>query len=103
MKNAVNMTVEEFALELKTLSKKVLDYKAQFENGKVDKRKFPRSTRHYQNAKRGNFQGSSNWLTLNPSMHSSKNSMVRQAVNGLNELRNSVDTGSKQNISRIER
>ena len=103
MKSAADMTVEEFGLELKALNEKVLDYKAQFENGKVDKRKYPRSTRHYQNAKRGNFQGSSNWLTLNPSMHSSKNSMVRQAINGLNELRNTVNTGTKQNISRIER
>lgn len=103
MKNAANMTVEEFGLELKALNEKVLDYNAQFKNAKVDKRKFPRETRHYRNARRGNFQGSSNWLTLNPSMHSSRNSIVRQAINGLNELRNSVNTGTKQNISRIER
>lgn len=103
MKNAADMTVEEFGLELKALNEKVLDYNAQFKNAKVDKRKFPRETRHYRNARRGNFQGSSNWLTLNPSMHSSKKSMVRQAIDGLNELRNSVNTGAKQNISRIER
>ena len=103
MSNAADMTVEEFALELIHLNEKVLDYNAQFKNTKVDKRKFPRETRHYRNARRGNFQGSSNWLTLNPCMHSSRNSIVRQAINGLNELRNNVNTGTKQNISRIER
>jgi len=103
MSNAADMTVEEFALELVHLNEKVLEYKDHFENGRVDRRKNPKGTRHYLNAKRGNFQGSSKWLTLNPCMHSSRNSIVRQAINGLNELRNSVNTGTKQNISRIER
>jgi hypothetical protein len=57
MKNVTDMSFEEFSVELKRLNKTVLEYKINFQNGVVDMRKHPRSTRHYRNAQRGNFQG----------------------------------------------
>jgi hypothetical protein len=101
-KNAADMTVEEFAQHIKMLSDEVMNFKDYF-NPK-DKRSNPRGTRTYMNSKRGNFHGTSQWLSLNCSMNSSKESIIRQTVSGLRELNNTVNTGEKRKSQmRIER
>jgi len=76
-KNAADMTVEEFAEHLKMMNDRVKNFKSHF--SVVDKRLDPRSTRSYANAKRGNFQGSSqkearkNLEMLNISVRSDNN------------------------------
>jgi len=109
MTNAADMTIEEFSQSLSELNDRVINFKL-YEEFAKDKRKNPRSTRLYTNAKRGNFHGKSKWISLvshnsrHNSMYSSKESVVRQAISGLRELNNTVDTGKpKQNQMRMER
>ena len=109
MKNAADMTIEEFSQSLSELNDTVINFKLYEESAK-DKRKNPRSTRLYTNTKRGNFHDKSQWITLvshdssHNSMYSSKESVVKQAVSGLRELNNTVDTGKpRKNQMRMER
>tara|TARA_R110000803_G_scaffold63777_2_gene124492 strand:- start:3708 stop:4037 length:330 start_codon:yes stop_codon:yes gene_type:complete len=109
MTNAADMTIEEFSQSLSELKDRVINFKL-YEEFAKDKRKNPRSTRLYTNAKRGDFHGKSKWISLvshnsrHNSMYSSKESVVRQAISGLRELNNTVDTGKpKQNQMRMER
>jgi hypothetical protein len=109
MTNAADMTIEEFSQSLSELNDRVINFKL-YEEFAKDKRKNPRSTRLYTNAKRGDFHGKSKWISLvshnsrHNSMYSSKESVVRQAISGLRELNNTVDTGKpKQNQMRMER
>ena len=106
---AMNKSIEEFAAELKQMNDRILNFKMYEELAK-DKRKNPRSTRVYTNAKRGNFHGRSKWISLvshnsqHNSLYSSKESVIRQAISGLRELNNTVDTGKpRQNQMRIDR
>ena len=109
MKNILDMSLDEFSCHLKDLDDKVLNFKLH-EEALKDKRKDPRSTRLYTNRKRGNFQGKGKWVHLtshNPlhnTMHNSRESVIRQAISGLNELNNTVNTGKpRQNQMRIDR
>lgn len=109
MTNAADMTIEEFSQSLSELNDRVINFKL-YEEFAKDKRKNPRSTRLYANAKRGDFHGKSKWISLvshnsrHNSMYSSKESVVRQAISGLRELNNTVDTGKpRQNQMRMER
>ena len=109
MTNAADMTIEEFSQSLSELNDRVINFKL-YEEFAKDKRKNPRSTRLYTNAKRGNFHGKSKWISLvshnsrHNSMYSSKESVVRQAISGLRELNNTVDTGKpRQNQMRMDR
>ena len=109
MTNAADMTIEEFSQSLGGLNDKVINFKL-YEETPKDKRKNPRNTRVFTNAQRGNFHGKSKWISLvshnsrHNSMYSSKESVVRQAVSGLRELNNTVNTGKpRKNQMRIER
>ncbi len=109
MKNTLDMSLDEFAFHLKDINDKVVNFKL-YEEKLKDKRKAPRNTRLYTNSKRGNFHGKSKWISLTShnslhnSMHNSRESVIRQAISGLNELNNTVDTGKpRQNQMRIER
>ncbi len=103
MNNILDMTVDEFAQYLSGLNDKVVNFK-EHEVKPKDKRSQPRQTRTFMNKGRGNFFAKSQWLSLNSSMHSSRESIIRQTVSGLRELNNTVDTGGKkQNQMRIER
>jgi len=95
MNNILDITIDEFAQYLSGLNDKVLNFK-EYEVKPKDKRSQPRQTRPYINNQRGNFYGKSQWLSLNPSMHSSRESIIRQTVSGLRELNNTVDTGGKK-------
>lgn len=103
MNNILDMTVDEFAQYLSGLNDKVVNFK-EYEAKPKDKRSQPRQTRTFMNKGRGNFFAKSQWLSLNPSMHSSRESIIRQTVSGLRELNNTVNTGDKKkNQMRIER
>jgi len=55
---AMNKSIEEFALELKRINEKVLNFQTYLEKGKDDMRSVSSNTRRYKgNMQRGNFQG----------------------------------------------
>jgi hypothetical protein len=96
-KSAADMTVEEFSAVLKNKNDEVINFQTYLDKGKKDMRAVASSTRRYNgNMKKGNFQGRSKWVSLGShysehcSPWNSREPMVKQAIEGLKELNNTV-------------